>query len=140
MALALRQELAETAAEVIEVLQQAQTLPDHALRRAVDLASEIVGSVIALVDRAADGAYLLPKDESLLFWGIHALAAARCMSLYRPLLRLLQQPPDDQLDRLLGDAATETLGQIIISVFDGDPELLVNVCSTREVDGFVRGS
>jgi uncharacterized protein len=140
MALALRKEPAETAAEIIEELRQARTLPEHALRRAVEFASEIETPVIALANRAADGAFLLPRDENQLFWGIHALAAARCVRLYRPLLRLVQLERESHLDRLLGDGVTITLGKVVISIFDGDPLPLVEACSSREVDSCVRWS
>ena len=82
MALALRQEAAATAAEIITALETAHHLPETALRLAVERADEIAPAVIALVEQAADGVYLLPRQENLLFWGVHALAAGRRTELY----------------------------------------------------------
>jgi yecA family protein len=138
MALALRQEAAPTAAGIIENLQAAEARPDAALRSAVDHAGEIAPAVIAVVEQAADGGDLSPEQENLLFWGIHVLGAARRTELFQPLMRFIRQCPEDELEQLLGDATTETLGKVVISVFDGDVAPLLDACADRNIDGLVR--
>ena len=105
----MRQEAVATAAEIITALETAHDLPETALRLAVERADEIAPAVIALVEQAADGVYLLPRQENLLFWGVHALAAGRRTELYQPLMRLLRQATEPRLDRLFGDCVTETI-------------------------------
>jgi yecA family protein len=70
--------------------------------------------------------------------GIHVLGAGRRTELYRPLLRLLAQQDEAYIDGLLGDAVTETLGSTVISIFDGDPDPLIDVCADRSIEGAVR--
>jgi yecA family protein len=139
VALALKQqETAAGAAEIIAALSQAQTLPRAILPRAIECAGEIAPAVIETIDAAARGVFLLPDQDTLLFWGLHAMAAARRPELHRPLMALLRQAPFAELDCMLGDAIAETLKQIIISTFDGDPEPLVAACADRSLDGALR--
>jgi len=127
-----------SAAELIQILEAARRRPDEALRAAVGRAGEISPAVIEILDQAAGGATLTRSQDNLLFWGIHVLAAARRTELYRPLMRLLRAVRDDDLDELLGDATTETLSQIVISVLDGDPAPLLDASADRGVDEFAR--
>ena len=57
--------------------------------------------------------------------------------LFKPLLQLLAQDRDS-LDRLLGDAVTETLPRLLISVFDGDAGDLIAALENQALDGYVR--
>jgi hypothetical protein len=139
MALAIRNEAAGiSAAEIIAALETARWLPDAALTHAVDRASEIAPAVIEVVEQAARGVYLLPRQKNLLLWGIHTVAAGRRTELYRPLMRLLRECPEHRLDRLLGDCATETIAKVIIAVFDGDSAALIDACLDNEIDGYLR--
>jgi uncharacterized protein len=138
MTAALRLETPAPAAEIMAALESAQERPDTVLRDAVSRAGEIAPSVIDVVEQAVSGVYLMPKQRNLLFWGMHVLAAARRTELYRPLLRLLRQRPQDELDQLFGDAITQTIGGTVISVCDGDPAPLLQACADRNVDPFVR--
>jgi uncharacterized protein len=138
MALAQRQEPLFTPAEIIEALAAARAAPEFALRQAVVSADAIMPAVVDVVELAANRMYLVPKQEYLLFWGIHALAAARKTELYRPLLRLARASTENDLDRLLGDVTTETLPGVFLSVFDGDATPLTEVCTDATVDGMVR--
>jgi uncharacterized protein len=92
---------------------------------------------VEVVRKAAEGVYLLPRQENLLFYGLHVLAAARHTAVYRPLIAFLRRT-DGEPEHLLGDARTETLPQIVLGVFDGDPEPLIAAIEDRSVDGFVR--
>jgi len=138
MALAIRQEAASTAAEIIEHLKTAEARPDAVLRTGVGLAGEIAPAVIAVVEQAAAGGELSREQQNLLFWGIHVLGAARRTELYQPLMRFIRQYPADDLEALLGDATTETLGRMVISVFDGDAAPLLAACADRNIDSYVR--
>jgi yecA family protein len=138
MASPLRRETSLPAAEIIRHLETARRRPDAVLREAVGQADAIAAAVIPLVEDAADGVYLLPKQQNLLFWGIHVLAAARWIALYRPLLRMVRALDEYELEALIGDAATETLARVVLSVFDGDPAPLLEGCEDRQADGYSR--
>jgi yecA family protein len=137
MAVALQQEPVEPATEIIAALAQARNLPYPALRHAFERADEVAPAVIDVVAQAARGVFLMPGQYNLLFWGIHAVAAARRTELHRPVLDLIRQAQED-LVNLLGDAVEKTLKKIVISTFDGDPEPLIAACSDKNLDGFVR--
>ena len=138
MALALPEEATDPVTTVIQELEAAEYRPDAVLRRAVEHAGSIAPTVIALVENAAEGIYLLPKQAQLLFWGAHVLAAARCTALYPPLLRLLRLDRAEYLDNLFGDAVTESLPRVLISTFDGDAGPLFELCSQKSADGYLR--
>jgi yecA family protein len=138
MALALPEEATDPVAAVIQELEAAEDRPDAVLRRAVEHAHGIAPAVIALVEKATEGIYLLPKQQRLFFWGLHVLAAARCTLLYRPLLRLLRLDRAEYLDELFGDAITATLPRVLISIFDGDAAPLFDLCSQKSADEYLR--
>ena len=98
-------------------LEAATRPPEQALRHAVAQASALAPAVVALLNKAADGVYLLPQQDRLLFYGLHALAAARRTELFQPLMRLLRRPPYE-LERRLGHATTQTVPRLVLAVFD----------------------
>ncbi len=75
------------------------------------------------LQRAADGLCTSEGEAERLFVGLHALGGARDSLSFQPLLRLLRRP-EEELERLLGDAATITLPRIVAGTFDGDAEAL----------------
>lgn len=112
-------------------------LPEASLREAVAEPGRIAGEVLRLLDAAGGGAELTDAEANLLFWGLHALAAARDARAYRPLLRLLRQDGETLAD-LLGDAAGTTLPQVLASLYDGDPEPLFALVLDSTIDDLVR--
>ena len=136
----MRTKTGDTVAEIIHELETLTKFSDAALQKGLQFADAIAPLVIGVVEKAAAGVYLIPRQENLLFWGIHVLAAARCKALYRPLMRLVRDCPPEHLDRFLGDAETATLGRIAISVFDGDAEPLLDACSDQNVPEYARWS
>lgn len=137
MALPLRAEDDNTA-EIVHVLESAYGRNDAALRRAVPYAAAIAPAVIDLVEKAANGVYLLPQQQNLLYWGVHILAAGRRTELCQPLLRLAQSEDHAYLDDLFGDSITETLKRVVISVFDGDSDLLLTAAANCSAESYVR--
>jgi yecA family protein len=123
--------------EIRAALEAAQRPSPTALRSAVAQADALVPAVVEVLEKAADGVFLLPKQDRLLFYGLHAVAGARRTEPYRPLLRLLRRP-EHELDRLLGDAITETVPRIVLATFDGDPDPLIAAIEDRAVEGALR--
>ena len=92
-----------------------------------------------LLQQAASGkARLSEAEATLLFRGLHVLGGARYEPAFAPLLQLLGLTAD--VDRLLGDAITETLPRIIAGVFDGDAPALLAAIAESWRDEFVRDS
>ncbi len=139
MALPLHQEAANSAADLIEKLKRATGRPDDAtLWWAVSCAAEIAPAVIALIKKGANDVYLTPNQANLLFWGVHALGAARRTELCLPLLHLLQNADDEAIDGFFGDGIADTVKRVIISVFDGGTDALLVTIADQSLDGFVR--
>lgn len=109
---------------LVAQLSEAKFLPREALQRAVAEPDLLADAVLRVVERFADDPDAPSDDEAnLLFWGVHALAAANDARLFPPLLRFLRQD-DEALDGLLGDAVTTTLPRVLASSFDGNADAL----------------
>lgn len=91
----------------------------------------------ALLERAADG-QLEPEEKDTFFVGLHILAAGRDPLSFKPFLRLLRLPPDEQ-EWLLGDAVTELTSYAAAGMFDGDVEGLMGMIVDPDLDDLIRG-
>lgn len=125
-------------ADLIERLSVAEHMPKDALRQAVSEPEAIAQAVLRVLATAAEDPDAPSEHEAnLLFWGLHALAAARDTRAYAPLMRLLHQD-GEAVEALLGDATTITTARIIASVFDGDAGPLHGLILDSAADGFIR--
>jgi hypothetical protein len=102
-------------------------------------AAEAAPRLLAVLSAAADGLYLGPEAENLLFYGLHILAGARNRNAFAPLMRLLRLPVE-KLERLLGDAITESLPKIVAGVFDGHASVLLAAIADETIYAFTRSS
>lgn len=121
----------------LKALGAERRVPVLALGACLMRPDEAAPAILDLIARAATGGRLDHNEETLLFRGLHILAAARHEKAFRPLLGLLRRP-DDELDPLLGDVITESLPRIVASVFDGDAEPLFAAIADRTIDEYVR--
>ncbi|APX87727.1 zinc chelation protein SecC [Methylorubrum extorquens] len=127
-------------AELVAVLTQENHLPAEALKRAAQNPEAVAEPVLALLGRAAEDAEAIADEETnLLFWGLHALAAARDTRVFPLLMRLMRQD-GEAVDGLLGDASSETLPAVIASTFDGDTGALVRLILDSTADDFLRNA
>ncbi|MFT4130591.1 DUF1186 domain-containing protein [Labrys sp. (in: a-proteobacteria)] len=114
-----------------------RTLPAVAVGACVVRIDDVAPILINLVERAAAGETLSEQDDLLLFRGLHILGGAREERAFAPLLRLLRLPPEE-IERLLGDAVTETLQRIVAGCFDGDQASLFEAIRDDSIGEFVR--
>ncbi|GJD76702.1 DUF1186 domain-containing protein [Methylobacterium goesingense] len=122
---------------LVSALSAARHLPFSEMRVALAEPDTIADAVLDAIVRAADGAELEDPDANLLFWGLHVLAGARDTRVFEPLARLLRLD-GEILDLLFGDALTETMTKILVSVFDGDIAPLGALLVDSTSDGAVR--
>lgn len=94
--------------EIGHQLATARDIPEAAVRAAVEQADALVPDVLRLLDLAGRHVMLTRPEERLLFYGVHALAAARRTELYEPLLKLIAERSKD-LGWLLYDAPLHPL-------------------------------
>jgi uncharacterized protein len=129
-----------TPARLRSQLETNKMPPVGALRLSGHQADTLLPMLVEAMDKTAEGVFLLPRQEHLLFHGLHALAAVRCCGLYRPLLRWLRSPYTD-VNRVLGYGySSEILPGIMLAVFDGDANPLIEAIEDRTVDGYRRWS
>jgi Protein of unknown function (DUF1186)/SEC-C motif len=114
-------------------------LPESSIRACVERYGEAGPHLRSMLQEAASKE---ADDEEFgegLFRGLHVMAAARDRQAFQPLLLMLRSRCDD-VDRLLGDARTETLPRILISTFDGDADALFDAIADQDLDEVVRDS
>ncbi len=122
--------------EIRTELGTARGMPRASLLAAIDQAEALAPEVIDLIDLACKGILLTPPQENLLFYGVHALAAARRTELYEPLLALIESRPDD-LELLLGDA---DLPAILISTCGPEGEAPFDLLENPNITGMAKCS
>ena len=126
-----------TVDEILHAFGQAKGLPRGALRAAVKNAPAIAPAIIEVMRKAIGGTYLTPPQENVLFFGLHALAAARETSGYRPFLDLLNCP-ETTLEWALGHSFVDVAAQLILSLYDGDPEPIYDLLESDVIEGAVK--
>jgi len=121
----------------LAALSDEAALPDLAVAVCTLRIDEAAPALRDVLLQASLGFELSETEERLLFRGLHILGAARYQGAFRPLLQFLARPPRE-VDRLLGDAITESLTKIAAGMFDGDAEALFAAVLRRDSDEFVR--
>src|SRR5688572_275932 len=117
--------------EIRHQLSTARGIPHAALVAAVEQAEALVPEVLRLVDFAARSVVLTRPEERLLFYGVHALAAARRTELYEPLLTLTNERSLD-FRWLLCDAS---LAALLISTMPAECEPPYHLLANPYVHG-----
>ena len=117
--------------EIRHQLSTARGIPAAALSAAVEQAEALAPEVLRLVDLASRSVVLTRPEERLLFYGVHALAAARRTELYEPLLRLIEARSLD-FRWLLCDAS---LTSLLVSTMPPESELPYALLANPYVHG-----
>lgn len=120
--------------EIQHQLATARDIPEAALRAAVEQAEALAPEMLRLIDLASRHIVLTRPEERLLFYGVHALAAARRTELYEPLLRLIAER-SYEVGWLLTDAALHAL---LISSYAPGSRLPYDLLANPEIHGEVK--
>lgn len=123
--------------DVLRTLANNRGLPANALRACVARIDEAAPALLEVLGRAAAGKPLNVPDSSLLFFGLHILAAARVTATFPLLLRLLRRPAEE-VDELMGDALTETTAKVLASTYDGSVDGLLALIADRRIGEITR--
>ncbi len=124
---------------LISNLGNAERLPKDTLTECLRRREEMVPAFISLLTKAANIEPIDDEEASALFLIIHLLAEMKVTDTFVPLIRLIQRDMDT-IDRILGDAKTETSHKVIISVFDGNVDALYEVMNNPAAYEFARNS
>jgi hypothetical protein len=133
-AIGLTAEDAPAALDALAGLGQADAV---VLGRALLLYDHIGAALRALLARCLEDRAVTADEESLLFWGVHVMAAARDAAAFPDMLRLLALP-EERLDALLGDATTQTGARLIAGTFNDDHDALMAFIEQSALDAHMR--
>jgi len=125
--------------EILERLSGEGRLPVEAIRAAEADRAAVLPAFLQTIETFISASSEERAKPSPIFFIFHLFGSWREKSAYRPLARLLRCPRRD-VDRLLGDAITETASQIMAAVFDGDPQPLYEIILDSQAHQFVRWS
>ncbi|MGO9431661.1 DUF1186 domain-containing protein [Rhodoblastus sp.] len=117
-------------------LAGAETFPLDAiltLRQKWALARE---PLLASLNACASGVDRTPENAETVFFALHLLAEKREKEAFPPLVSMALE--GDQLYEIIGDATTETLPQIFLSLYDGDLEKLKGLIAAPGADPWAR--
>ena len=111
-------------------------LPRNGMRWALDHWDEAGPRFLAMLDAYARGEDRSAQTEGALFITVHLQAERRDTAAFAPLCRLLRDGEAASL--VLGDAITETLPRVLVSLCDGDLPALAGVVEAAQTDDFIR--
>ena len=108
-----------------------------ALQAAVHEANTLAPDLIELVERVRCGSMLLPWQENLLFYSLHAVAAASERAAWPALVGLLDLQ-GWQLNRLLGEDYSSIVLQVALTLYGGGADALYAALERRLTDPGIR--
>ena len=113
-----------------------RAIPRAAIRWLLGNWAEAGPRLLGMLDGYATGSDRSERTERTLFYAIHMLAERRDTAALRPLCRLLRDPELAEL--VLGDALTDTLPRVLVSLWDGDPASLQAVATDAGANEWCR--
>ncbi len=92
--------------------------------------------LLASLNACASGVDRTPENAETVFFALHLLAEKRETEAFAPLVSMALE--GEQLYEIIGDATTETLPQIFLSLYDGDLEKLKGLIAAPAADPWAR--
>ena len=124
--------------EALRQFSEGEGFPQDAMQWALERWSEAAPRFIARLRAYAAGSNRSVAAMDALFVIIHLFGEKHEERAYAPLCQMIAD--DDAIEDLLGDAVTETLSGVLISVFDGDLEPLKQAIESETGDEFARAA
>lgn len=131
--------MVKRAKALIDELGFSEGLPRDAIRQCVARRDEMVPIFLSILRDHAEGRHAIDDRENALFLIIHILGELEEQQTF-PLLMDLLAGESERIEEVLGEAVTENLSQILISVFDGDTDRLYRLMNNPDVDEYVRAA
>ena len=128
-----------TIEELLDLFTFAEDLPEEAQREATSRRAELVEPFLAEVERWIADTDADPDEPSPLFFLVHLIASWRERRGYALLCRMLRADPA-RLEAALGDAITETIPRLVVTLFDGVFAPIREVIEADEADEIARSS
>lgn len=122
---------------LIDELAFAEGLPRETIGQCIARREEMVPIFLDTLRDYVEARHAIDDREGALFFIIHILGELGERRAFAPLMELLDGEPE-RVEAVLGEAITENLTQLLISVFDGDTDRLYRVMNNPDADEFVR--
>ena len=127
-----------TPTEIMAAYEDRGPLPRDALMAAGQSRDAMVPVFLDYIEKLQSAGIDDLEDMNAFIFIFFQLAEWRETQAYRPLARLLRRDPVF-LDRLLGDAITESSARVMAAVFDGDLQPIFGILLDNKADSFLRG-
>lgn len=124
--------------EIIRSFATSDTVPVEAIRAALDTPTAFVDKAIPLLERIA-AARSRDEEDGALSVLVHVLGEIGDGRAFVPLMRILALS-SEELEILLGDTITETLGNVLISLMGDRATLLEEALADTGIDDFARSA
>ncbi len=131
--------LLKRAMALVDDLDLAEALPREAIRACVARGEEMLPIFLGILGDDRNRRYAALQREKLLFLVIHILGEIGDRRAFSPVMAFLAGDPE-RVEAALGDAITETLAGVLISLFDGDKACLYRLMNDPSADCFVRSA
>src|SRR5213594_3016446 len=124
-----------------ELTPYTRRFPKQAIQEAIAQREAITPELLRALNDVGEnpGEFAARNSYMLHLFATYLLAQFRDKRAY-PLLIKILSAPDDLADSLYGETLTESLRNILGSVYDGDPEPLKRLVEAEEVNEWVRGA
>jgi hypothetical protein len=129
--------LLDSPAAIIDSLHFSSGVPCEAILAARGRKEEMTPLLLAIIEDFNVCRGRTRWGDDALFLALHLLGEWKETKAYHPILRMLHLP-DIILDRVFGDALTETVYRVLASVYDGNPKPLYDVVLNEKIDAFMR--
>ena len=117
-------------------LSGAETFPLDAIMTLRQKWDEARAPLLACLEAYASGEDRSDENAEKVFFGLHILAEKREAAAFAPLVAVAMQGAP--LYDMIGDATTETLPNLFVSLYDGNLDLLKKLVETAEADEWAR--
>lgn len=124
--------------EIIRSFAESEEVPEAAIRAALAAPAAFVDRAVPVLERIAATKSGDVEDRALAVL-VHVLGEIGDGRAFAPLMRVLKLPTEE-LERLLGDAVTETLGSVLIALVGDRASDLEEALADLDIDDFVRGA
>ncbi len=115
--------------------------PMNAMKAAIEQREAITPELLRVLEAVAEDptAFAGRQEYMLHLFALFLLAQFREQRAYAPVVKMFSAPGETPYD-LVGDTVTEGLGEILASVYDGNPAPLQGLVESETVNEFVRSA
>ena len=124
--------------EIILSFAESEAVPEEAILAALAEPAAFVEKAVPVVERVAASRSNDVEDRALTVL-VHVLGEIGDARAFAPLMRVLKLPAEE-VERLLGDSVTETLGSVLISLVGDRASALEEALTNLDIDDFVRNA